>query len=397
MVSDTEQDILQSREALHSYILREEYRGYDPYDALNTRFSFIRDHKWPSVIAIQIMKRLPFNIRPLLGIAKGLNPKGLGLILHARSLDYMRTGDESILQELDTLYTLLMRLRTEGMDNLCWGYDFQWASPVKVLPAYSPTIVVSVFIAKGLRAYYEATGRPEVLEALKSIGRFAIDDLAHHRDEAGLCVSYSTVKKDICHNASLLAGELFATLYVHTGQESYRELAYEIARFSASAQLADGSWSYSRDMQTGEERMQIDFHQGYVTDSIRHISKDLGLSDFDEVVDRGYAYYRGQFDAEGRSYFRIPRQWPSDIHHQAQGVVSFSAVEPDLAARILRYTITHFQQRSGAFSYRQHKYFTDRTVYMRWGQAWMLLAMSTYLYARHTKVADELSADTLVR
>jgi len=285
--------------------------------------------------------------------------------------------------------TLLLEVRTGEMENLCWGYDFKWASPVKVLPAYSPTIVVSAFIAKGIRAYHEATGDAEAIDHLKSIAEFALKDLPHHRDESGLCISYSTVKKDICHNASLLAGELFASLFVLTGEESYRDLALDIARFSASDQRTDGSWTYSKDLATGVDRVQIDFHQGYVTDSIRNIARDLASDEFDEVVEKGTAYYRTQFTDEGRSYFRIPDQWPSDIHHQAQGAITFTASDLPKAAQILSYTIDNFQDSDGAFFYRKHRYYMDKMKYMRWGQAWMLLAMSEYLLER-TKAADEL-------
>lgn len=375
-------EILQAHRELRRYIEKENYEGYDPYDALNTSIDWLAKSKWPSIILIQILKRLPFNIRPLLGIKKGQNPKGLGLMLHAYALDFKRTSNHDYLERMSRLFERLMELRSKGWDNVCWGYDFRWASPVKTLDKYSPTIVVTGFIAKGLRAYYEVSGKEEVLQVLKSIARFAQENLPEHRDDNGLCISYSTVKKDVCHNASLLAGEVSAALFALTGDSLHADRAREIARFTVSAQKDDGSWSYSRDLLTGAERIQTDFHQGYVIDSLVNIAEDLKTEEFDHCILKGRLFYKeNQFHSDGRAYWRLPKKWPCDIHHQAQGIISFSEYETSFAKKILNYTLEHFRLGEGGFAYRKRRLFTDKIRYMRWANSWMYLAMSTYLYS----------------
>ena len=373
--------IHQAHSALREYIERENYQGYDPYDALNSSFTWLTRFKWPSVILIQVLKRLPINIRPLLGIRKSVNPKALGLMLSAHCFDYERTRDELHKQRMDTLFDMILAQRSKGWKNYCWGYDFKWASPVKTLEEYSPTIVVSGFISRGIRAYCDLTQKPEALEVLKSIGRFADEDLPKLVEGEGTCISYSTVKKDLCHNASLLAGEVFAALYALTKDESYKEKAYSIALFSANAQNEDGSWAYSKDIATGKVRVQTDFHQGYVIDSLKRISKDIGVHDFDSQISKGLDFYfTHQFSEQGKAYWRLPEQWPSDIHHQAQGVITAAVHDSSTAKNILNYTIKHFQLAQGAFAFRKHRLITNRITYMRWAYAWMYLAMSTYLY-----------------
>ena len=73
-------DYNNSFKKLEDYIIRENYKGYDPYDTLTSYIPFKILGKWPSAIATQIQKRNPVNIRPLLGIRKGINPKAFGLI-----------------------------------------------------------------------------------------------------------------------------------------------------------------------------------------------------------------------------------------------------------------------------------------------------------------------------
>ncbi len=76
------------------FIEREKFKGYDPYDTLNTFIPLDKMGKWIPAIAIQVQKRNPINIRSLLGIKKGINPKSHGLLLYAYSLQYEMTKDE---------------------------------------------------------------------------------------------------------------------------------------------------------------------------------------------------------------------------------------------------------------------------------------------------------------
>jgi len=64
---------------LKRYVEAEDFRGYDPYDALNAPIDFHKFGKWLPAIATQLQKRNPVNLRPFLGIRKGINPKAFGL------------------------------------------------------------------------------------------------------------------------------------------------------------------------------------------------------------------------------------------------------------------------------------------------------------------------------
>ena len=94
---------------LRSYVEREDYAGYDPYDALMGRVDFRRFGKWGPVLAIQVLKRLPFNVRPLLGIKKGRNPKGMGLLLSAYSILYRVNPDDETLRRMREIFPLAPR------------------------------------------------------------------------------------------------------------------------------------------------------------------------------------------------------------------------------------------------------------------------------------------------
>src|SRR5258705_7855293 len=72
-------DCEQAVSSLLRYCRSETWAGYDPYDGLNSRLaqSFPFNHKFTRTALTQLVKRSPFNLHPILGIKKELNPKGV--------------------------------------------------------------------------------------------------------------------------------------------------------------------------------------------------------------------------------------------------------------------------------------------------------------------------------
>lgn len=381
---------MDSLKQLQTYIESENFKGYDPYDTLNSPLPFKWLGKWGPVLAIQFQKRNPFNIRKVLGIKKDYNPKAMGLFLHAYSLQYQQKKDEGTLQKMEFFFTWLLENRTKGYEEYCWGYNFDWASPVKFLEKYSPTIVVSGFISKGVFEYYQATQNPKALEVLKSIGGFTENKLAWTKTEKGDCVSYSTKTVDCCYNANMLGAELYARLFYLTKEEKYKELAHKMTDFTIAYQQEGGHWNYSIDLETGKERTQIDFHQGYVLDSIHYVLKYCGENEkYTAALKKGAAYYfKMQFKENGQSIFRVPKEYPVEIHNQSQGIITLTRLSylsdeyGAFAAKIAKWTTENMQSKKGYFYYKKYPSHTIKTPFMRWSEAWMLLALT------ELKVAD---------
>jgi len=387
--------------ALHrllAYAESEDYAGYDPYDTLNSPLPFHWLGKWGPVLAIQFQKRNPLNIRPLLGVRKGRNPKGVGLFLRAYSLLHQQSGDQEYLRKAEKLFTWLREHPSKGYSSYCWGYNFPWASPVKHLGAYEPSVVATGFVVKGLHEYYRTSGDEQVIEVMEGAVDFVVNHLPRHEDETGVCISYTPVMKDACYNASLLGAEILARYldmterttaprYDPAGAGSTRgedllALIESAVNFVVRRQQSDGRWNYSLDLDSGKERMQIDFHQGYVIESIEEIMRLTGIRkpEWEEAVRKGLEFYRKeQFFDSGRSKWRLPKEWPVEIHNQAQGIVTFSMFDEyrDFAKVIAEYTIREMQDRRGYFYYQKFPWYTNRISYMRWSNAWMAVALAS--------------------
>jgi hypothetical protein len=371
---------------LSDYIENEEYKGYDPYDILTSYIPFKQLGKWPSAIATQIQKRNPVNIRPLLGIKKGINPKAFGLFLQAYSLLYLKTQNPEYLKKADYFFDWLNNNFSEGYSGKCWGYNFPWSSPEKYMDAFIPSSVVTGFVAKGLFEYHKIVkNKQPVKELIESACNFLDNDLEKVDNPYGISISYTPVKKDICYNASLLAAETFAKAYSLNNKKRYSELAVKAVNFVIETQKSDGRWNYSRALDSDKEREQIDFHQGYVLESIFEIKNVLNIANesWEEALKKGISFYlENQFYPSGQSLWRLPKVYPVEIHNQSQGIITFNKLKDyhpearEFAKKIAVWTIDNMQAKDGHFYYQKFKTHTHKISYMRWSNAWMFLALS---------------------
>ena len=185
------------------------------------------------------------------------------------------------------------------------------------------------------------------------------------------------------HNANFLGAALLCRVHTHTRDRHLLAPALDVARYSASKQHADGSWDY------GEEPTQrwIDnFHTGYNLCALHSIGRSLDTTEFESSVRRGLAFYRANFFREdGAPRYFHDRTYPLDVHSVAQSIITLIALknlDPDnvrLAHAVFRWAMAHLWDDRGFFYYRVHRFGTIRTSYMRWSQAWMLLALATLM------------------
>ena len=66
-------EIQKSVDKLEKYILKEQFKGYDPFDGLMSpvfRLPLLRTNKYLRLGIQQLLKRNPINMRPILGIRK---------------------------------------------------------------------------------------------------------------------------------------------------------------------------------------------------------------------------------------------------------------------------------------------------------------------------------------
>lgn len=382
------------------YIEENKYKGYDPYDTLNSYVPFHWFGNKAQFIAIQLQKRNPINIRSLLGIRKEINPKAMGLLLHAYCNIYRIFPTPNLENKIFEIVEWLAENYSKGYSGHCWGYNFVWAGKTKTLKKFHPSIVVTAFIGKGLFEYIKLTGNPKARELFLSSVKYITNDLPVTEDESGICFSYTDIIKDCCYNASMLGAEILVKASSLTANTEWDYMASRATDFVIKRQHKDGKWNYDIDIKTGAEKKQVDFHQGYVIDSIAEVyrySKNK-KPEYLVSINKGLAFYKSQqFYENGQSLWRWPRSFPVEIHNQSQGIISFmrnSDVNPayqEFASRIADYTIDNMQDKNtGSFYYRKYKWFDNKIPFMRWSQCWMFLALTELLLASDRQDLSDL-------
>jgi len=372
---------------LLDYIERQRYEGYDPYDALNSPFLLKLKNKWLRVGSTILFRLSPINLRKLYRIEKGANPKGMGLLLSAYSALHL-LGHDGALEKGNLLIDWMRKNEAPEYSGSCWGYNFPWQDRNRLLDKGIPTIVNTAYAGHGLLDYYSITKRQEVLDVARSACDFILEDLNIRETEQGICFSYNPVEKNIVHNANVLGASLLARVYAHTKEDVLLEHATKSFDFTVYHQRENGLWAYSQSPDTGKERLQTDWHQGFILDCLMWFIEAINPADekYRKALFAGADFYKTQFTEEGIGYWRYPRRWPIDIHNQAQGIITFSKLEGflpgsiQIAENIANWTLDNMRNKKrGYFYYEKWPLFTNRISYLRWAQAWMLLALATHI------------------
>jgi hypothetical protein len=370
---------------LLAYCRANDWAGYDPYDALNSRLfkAFpIFDSKLPRLLLTQALKRSPVDIRRFVLIPKTQNPKGLALFLvSALKLSHLGLLDDP--RTIETLIEGILASRSPDTASWCWGYSFPWQTRTEVVPQGAPNLVCTTFVVNALLDAYDASPDPRLLEIGTSAADFIVNELYwSNGEEAGFSYPMSGHRTKI-HNANFLAAALLCRIHRLASRPHLVEHALRAARYSARMQRPDGSWPY------GELPKQVwidNFHTGYNLGALRSIARDAATVEFDEHIRRGHAFYREHFFREdGAPRYFHDNTYPIDVHCVAQSLITLCEFQDldernaTLAWSVFDWAMMHMWDERGFFYYRILRLCTIRTSYMRWSQAWMLLALTTLL------------------
>lgn len=376
---------MESFEKLKQYCETENFKGWDPYDGLNSKvFKALQMDKvqFFRLAWIQLFKRNPINLRKIFLVPKEYNPKGLGLFLTGYCNLYKADPKAEYLRQINFLATKIIELKIPGFSGACWGYNFDWQSRSLFFPKGTPTVVATSFVSYALMDAYEITKNKIYLETALSSADFVLKDLNRTQKEEGFIFSYSPFNQTQVYNASLLGSRLLARIYSYTKNEVLLEVTRASIVACVKEQREDGAWVY------GEQKSQnwIDsFHTGYNLESINEYQKYSGDNSFQNYIDKGLRYYLKNFFLEnGIPKYYDNNIYPIDIHATAQLIPTLYRLDKlkenhELIESVLNWTIANMQdKREGYFYYQIKQSISSKIPYMRWSQAWMFYAYSFY-------------------
>lgn len=369
------------------------YRGYSKFDALNSPFlkTLSFNNKWLRFIYTQILKEMPFNLRPLFGVKPSENPKGIALFARAYLFLYQHTNDPAFLEKGEGLIQWLLSHPSPRQPHLCWGYNYIWQSTLFLQDRFEPNAVVTVFIGEALIHAYRITLNQKYLDAARSVADFIIDDLpVVHDAQDERAVAYVLRKVEaVVLNNQVLTGALLVKIWKHTRDAELLGVAQRQLNYTVNRRTDYNAWYYTHP--PGKSRIRHDnYHTGGILDGLLEYYEETHDKRFMSVYWSGLEYYqRNLFEQNGAPRWMNTKKYPFDIHGSAQGIITFiKAARHDerfkpQAEIIANWPISNLYDRERHdFSYRQGRWMKWDYSLMRWCNAWMARALAQFIYLK---------------
>jgi hypothetical protein len=299
--------------------------------------------------------------------------------------------------DVDRVIESLVQFRATGTSFWCWGYSFPWQTRTDLVPRYAPNLVCTTFVAHALLDAYERRQESRCRDMAESAAAYFASELYWTEGNGAAGFSYPVPgTKSQIHNANLLGAALLSRVASRSGERQLLDAALKATRYAVSRQESDGSWYYG---EGANQRWVDNFHTGYNLCALRDIGRYTGTDEFEPSLRRGYAFYRDRFFREdGAPKYYHDRAYPIDVHAVAQSIITLVELR-DLDERsdervrsVLAWALEHLRDEAGYFYYQARPLYRNRISYMRWSQAWMLLALAALL-ERH---ADPFKDETIM-
>jgi len=376
---------------LYQYLKKNNFTGYDNYDAANTKYFKNKSrNRWIGLAWRQFHLYSPINTRSLFNIEKTIDNQGSALIIKALLKSKIENSDTEIEKLLKYIFQKSLKYK---YGKHCWnGHNYPIQGLSHFQPLDIPGVVGTEACASAFQEYHQTSGK--FRDVIVDVKDFFLEKLLTKYNNNIIFLKYkpNTPSHMLVYNASAIGFSYLVKynyFFENNSDKEITKLATKFFTFLVSHQKSDGSWYYSLNLNTNQERKQIDFHQGFILDSLYDYIKYTKPNNkiFKKSLEKGAEFYKKQqFYSDGRSKYRLPITWPVDIHNQAHGIITFaklSEIKPEylqFSKTIASWTIKNMQDKNlGYFYYQKWPFLTNKIPYIRWSQSWMMLSLSILL------------------
>lgn len=385
-----ENSLIEISHRLAAWCEKRDFAGADPYDALNSPLMPVLTMgcKYGRIFWTQALRRCPCNLRPLLLVPPGRNPKSLGLFLESYArMARLEPENPRWRNGIQKLLDWQQETISQGYHGNCWGYHFPWQSRVAFVPRGVPTIVNTAFVGHALLDIYEAFHIECALDMVATSPDFILQDL-HRKHEGNIfCFSYTPMDENYVHNANMLGASLLARLAKVTNRTELLDPAMASMAYSMRHQHDDGSWAYA---ETAKQSWIDSFHTGFNLEALRWFIR-LGLAEesWKAKFQLGKSFYRDNFfleDFTPRYYHN--QTYCVDAHAPAEAIFFFSGEGEEgkaFAEHVVKWFVSNmYDAKQGIFYYRKQGKHISKIPYMRWVEAWALRGLTEFLFQQQS-------------
>lgn len=387
------------------------YEGFDPYDVKGHSFfmwalALPRHPFYMNIFRKLILGPLvigeylfPKFFRIIFMVKPKKNAKGIGLFVKGYLNLYQVTGNELWLNKAISLLDWLIENKSKGYKHYCWGYPFNWDN-FEVIPAYTPASVVSAAVFDAFWHAWLVTGEKRYLNVCSEIALFFIEYLnITEINENTICFSYTPLDHLQVHNTNLMVADCLLKVGYAESNDKFILYGKKAANFALLEQNKDGSIFYYGSAQNYINPNRVDhYHSGFEIRCLLNIWKTTKDVSFLKAYQSYYEFYLKNFIFKKEDFyfpFMYPNKlYPINIHSCAESIIlnaelaSLDERAIDILDKVTISVISKMIRKDGLFKFMIQKFgsleVSSNIAYMRWGQAWMFLALSTYLRFKTT-------------
>jgi len=385
--------IEESIQKLDKWIEKNGWAGYDPYDIqelslfLEKNPKFFRRVKRKTISTIN--RICPSFTRRVLKTKKKINAKAMGLFAESYLNLFKLTGNENYLQKSKECLSWLEKNYSKNYSGYCWGYPFDWQAKI-FISKETPSAVVSSICGNAFWRYYQYTKEKKYLDICQGICRFFLEDL--NIDEISsdkIYFSYTPLDNFHVNNANLFIAEFLIKVGKKIKNQKFIDYGLRTVNYTISEQNEDGSICYFGKNQ--EKKCHIDhYHSGFEIRNLYSIWKLTNEEKYYKATEKYYKFYLENLFKNKTIPKITPKDvYPINIHSCAEAILCNSLLKKDFPKgenylkNSIRWTIKNMQTKKGWFIYQIKNIrglkLKIKIPYIRWGQAWMLNALSLIL------------------
>jgi hypothetical protein len=400
MKDNVEHDVLGAIERLDSWIEKNSWSGWDPYDIRGLPiflkiarlpqsfpFNYIRGLVFKAVDYYPKHTRIFFNVKP------DINSKAIGLLLSSYCNLFQATGKEQYLIKAMKCASWLTKNRNKNCNGFGWGYPFDWQTHV-LIPKGTPSGIASVTVGDGFFRLYQITKEDKYLDICLGICEFFLKDLnITYSDELAQCFSYTPVDDFQVHNINLFIGEFLTRIGQVSKDSQLQTEGIRCGNFALKEQRPEGFipyWGLSQTDDYSYGKIHTDhFHSGFEIRALYGIWKNTEDERFKNAYTKYFKWYlKNLFDDNLIPKFTPKSKFPIDIHSCAEAILCLSTIyndnpnQKENLLKIIQWVIDTMEYNAGEYKFlisRKIPFIGNRHVefpMIRWGQGWMIRALS---------------------
>jgi len=394
----TIQLIIKSIHKLDLWIENNGWAGYDPYDIKGNKLIqqlIDKGNKyrfWEIIreIILEIIKSFPMFFNHLFRVKKKVNPKGMALFASAYIDLYTTTNDKSYYEKSKSCIDWLLNNKSSDIKGIGWGYPFNWQSK-ELIPKFTPNGIVTTAAGEAFWKWYKITNDEKYLNICKKIGDFLITLPQDKIDDDQLCFSYTPLFINHVHNLNLFVAEFLLKVGIEVNDQNWIETAQKAINYTINNQLTSGAFDYNGPPEKSKN-FTDNYHTCFVLRMLHSIWKLTDNHTVYNSLEKCYQHYINNFFVDRTIPKLLPeRTYRIDIHSCAESInclIELGTTFPEgkkIAQNVTVWTIKNLQSPKGYFYYGILKsrftgiIYKSKIAYMRWGQAWMMRALSRFL------------------